>query len=353
MKRSPFMSNHVCSILRWCLPVLAGLVLIQAAHADTWKLTVGAQSSTKGRQVLAFLPNEIWIELNDSITWTFASDEIHTVTFLTQGTLAIPQIRPTFQEGCPGTTPSGLSYNGTVCVNSGPQTTGATYNVKFSKIGNFKLVCLVHNNMTGVVHVIDRFDDPVNTALFQTQDFYDDQAADETTELLKERGNGGDLDEGDVLDDRSPFTKNQVTAGIGKIVATAGGSSTLSIMRFFNHTTTIHVGDTVQWNNNDPVTPHTVTFGTEPPPDQLFPPSSNVDPGGPGTDGALSATISSKKDSVHSGFLMATGQDQVGLPQNNLTKTEFRVTFTKAGTYQYICALHDDLGMKGTIVVLP
>jgi len=41
------------------------------------------------------------------------------------------------------------------------------------------------------------------------------------------------------------------------------------------------------------------------------------------------------------------------LPQNNLTKTEFRVTFAKAGTYNYICALHDTLGMKGTVVVLP
>src|ERR1700730_857758 len=99
MKRSPFPSIYVWSISRWCLPVLAVLLMTQAAYADTWKLTVGAQSTAKGRQVLAFLPNEIWIELNDSITWTFASDEIHTVTFLTQGTLAIPQTRPPFQVG--------------------------------------------------------------------------------------------------------------------------------------------------------------------------------------------------------------------------------------------------------------
>ena len=60
--------------------------MTQAAHADTWKLPVGAQSTAKGRQVLAFLPNEIWIELNDSITWTFASDEIHTVLSMIQKT---------------------------------------------------------------------------------------------------------------------------------------------------------------------------------------------------------------------------------------------------------------------------
>jgi plastocyanin len=258
-----FTSIRLSSILRRSLPMLAALTVTQAVRADTWTLTVGAQSAGKGTQVLAFLANEIWIEINDSITWKFASDEIHTVTFLTQDTLAIPQTRPTFQAGCPGTTPTGTSFNGTACVNSGPLTIGSTFNVKFSRLGNFKLVCLVHNNMTGVVHVIDRFESPVNKALFQTQDFYDDEAADEAQDLLKDRENDGDLDQGDVLDDRSAFTGHQVTAGIGKIVATPGGSSTVSIMRFFHPTITIHAGDTVQWNNNDPITPHTVTFGTD------------------------------------------------------------------------------------------
>ena len=33
--------------------------------------------------------------------------------------------------------------------------------------------------------------------------------------------------------------------------------------------------------------------------------------------------------------------------------TRFRVTFTQPGVYNYICALHDDVGMVGQIVVLP
>jgi plastocyanin len=33
--------------------------------------------------------------------------------------------------------------------------------------------------------------------------------------------------------------------------------------------------------------------------------------------------------------------------------TTFSATFTAPGTYNYICALHDDLGMTGTVVVLP
>jgi plastocyanin len=31
--------------------------------------------------------------------------------------------------------------------------------------------------------------------------------------------------------------------------------------------------------------------------------------------------------------------------------TRFRVTFQRAGTYPFICALHDGLGMKGQIIV--
>ncbi len=37
----------------------------------------------------------------------------------------------------------------------------------------------------------------------------------------------------------------------------------------------------------------------------------------------------------------------------NVGLTRFRITFTKAGAYPYICALHDDWGMVGKVIVLP
>ena len=46
-----------------------------------------------------------------------------------------------------------------------------TYSVTFPAAGNFKFVCLVHADMTGVVHVLD----PSET-LPHDQDFYDRQA---------------------------------------------------------------------------------------------------------------------------------------------------------------------------------
>jgi plastocyanin len=56
---------------------------------------------------------------------------------------------------------------------------------------------------------------------------------------------------------------------------------------------------------------------------------------------------------VNSGFLGVLGQETVGAPETPLEVTRFRVTFTAQGVFNYFCALHDDLGMKGTVVVLP
>ena len=69
------------SSLRWML-LFAVLIVPQVLWGAEWFATVGAQSSDKGRQALAFLPNEIWIHAGDSITWRWDADDIHTVTFL-------------------------------------------------------------------------------------------------------------------------------------------------------------------------------------------------------------------------------------------------------------------------------
>src|SRR6516165_11188214 len=64
----------------------------QPTPGQTWHATVGAQSNDKGRQALAFLPNEIWIHAGDFIKWTFDVDEVHTVTFIPD-----KDLRPSFQ----------------------------------------------------------------------------------------------------------------------------------------------------------------------------------------------------------------------------------------------------------------
>jgi plastocyanin len=178
-----------------------------------------------------------------------------------------------------------------------------------------------------------------------TQGFYDDEAETQTRALLSDADREDDEEGGSA----SHSAEHQVIVGGGEISTNAGGASTLSIMRFDRHTAVIHAGQTVEWASDDPEDPHTITFGTEPAGDP-FPPSSNVTID---ADGARHAVINSTSDSVHSGFILAAPQDRTGLAQSPLGVTRFRITFTHPGTYPYICALHDNLGMKGKIIVLP
>jgi plastocyanin len=71
----------------------------------------------------------------------------------------------------------------------------------------------------------------------------------------------------------------------------------------------------------------------------------------PTSDGATQGVISSPADSVNSGLLTLAFQDRPNLGQSALGVTRFRVTFKSPGTFNYICALHDNLGMKGTVIV--
>lgn len=63
------------------------MILARAVLAETWKLTAAAQRPGKGPEAVAVVPDEIWTELIDGMTSKFATDELHTVTFLTPDAL--------------------------------------------------------------------------------------------------------------------------------------------------------------------------------------------------------------------------------------------------------------------------
>ena len=349
------------SSLRWLAlfavlivpPLLWGIASASATTPQTWFATVGAQSPDEGRQALAFFPNELWIHAGDSIKWTWVTNEGHTVTFIPD-----TETRPFFQtiygssDGSPFpnpqdptaivSTPGGDPDVGSVIPNQPPPPNafgkGATFSINFPTPGNYKQVCLFHANMTGMVHVL-----PADAPLPHDQAFYDREAADQGRDLLS--------------DDRAAgaacgcaLKASVVAAGTGEIVATAGGTQTLSVMRFLPHQINIHAGDTVEWTNQNPVEAHTVTFGTTPLGLGTFAPFNAVpDPAG---DGALLATVSPSTPDASSGIIAAAAQDQIGSPQT-LSVTRFRVKFPHVGTFSYRCLLHDDIGMNGIVLVFP
>jgi plastocyanin len=338
----------------------ASLMVPQAAKAQrTWYVKVGAETQNHAGQADAFLPNEVWINKDDSIQWVWQpKNEPHTVTFLKPG-----QTRPTppppigppvgppfiFGNECPSPNPyaggSTATYDGSDCVSSGALSGSAaspTFTVTFPNEGNYRLVCLIHANMNGTVHVLSE-----TAPLPYLQWDYDRQARDEARDILRD----ADTPREETNDFRP--SENEVIM-TGEVTATAGGRQYLTILRFFNKTIRVHVGDTVEWVNLDPTEPHTVTFGDEP-----ANPQSIVNATQDG-DGALHGTINSGSDSVSSGFLQAAPEDAAGRAQSavfspgppaNTGLTRIRITFTHAGTYQYHCALHDEDGMVGTVIV--
>lgn len=115
---------------------------------------------------------------------------------------------------------------------------------------------------------------------------------------------------------------------------------------FFPQIITIHVGDTVTWMQNS-MDIHTVTFtpGMNKTPDLIIP--------APGENGSLMlnplvAFAAAPADGMYNGSTYANsavmGPDET-MPKN------FSLTFTKAGTYSYVCVVHAGENMTGLVNV--
>jgi plastocyanin len=288
----------------------------------------GTATRDQGVQVNAFLPKELQIDVGDTVKWTVGSGEFHTVSFLSGG--ARPDLIVVGPNG-PDFNPvvvapsGGTSYGGTGYVNSGLLFQGQSFGVTFTAPGDYPFVCLIHSEMAGTLHVR-----PAGTPYPETQAAYDQQARTEGAQL---QARGLALQAQGLAAAAQSRPGLASTAGTGALLP---GTATLAVVRFLPQRLTVHAGQTVTWTNRDPEFPHTVTFGPEPGGGPLgaFPPI--------GASGGH-ATVSSNGTTVNSGFIGA------GLPGG----TTFSATFPTPGTYPYICALHDDLGMTGTIVVLP
>lgn len=281
----------------------------QTRHT-TWHVNVSFETAHHRIDGMVFLPSEIWINKGDSIVWTVKSGEIHTVTFLAAGQKP-PEFNPAdpnqiFRRG--GDVYDGHSYYNSGILTTLPKASGfgfaaGSYRLAFGATGDFTAVCLVHPGMTMKIHVR-----PAGTPYPFTQQHYNAKSARVRASLIAQ---------GNALAAKAQriSSNHHVVAGIG--------NDKVDVMRFFPHTVTIHVGQTIKFSNQS-MGPHTVTFGPEQA--NIFVPYGNPK--------AFNGT-----SPLNSGLLLGPAP--------------FSVTFVKAGTFHYFCALHDYLGMVGTVVVVP
>ncbi len=299
-------------LLALVLPVaLSGTAAADSGKsARTWTVQVGTESSDQAIQGMSFLPKNIFINAGDKVTWEANAAEIHTVTFLAKGQ-TIESTQP-FDPSNPLQllAQGGTSYDGHSYFNSGVITNVSdsgfpsveSYSLTFPNAGDFTYYCLVHGAaMVGWVHVRAK-----GTDYPYTQEQYNNRV---------ERAERATLRDGYKLwsDARDQADNHTVIAGADDGVA--------MVMRFVEPKVVIHVGESVTFVNNGMGEPHTVTFGTEP--------ANEIPPLGDPTNFT--------GGQLHSGFMVPG--------------SKFTVTFKKAGEYDYICALHDYMGMTGKVVV--
>jgi len=283
-----------------------------AAGPQSWSVDAGTGDAT-GVAALKFYPAAITVDAGDTITWKVAGNA-HTISFLTAG-----QTPPSPEDPAAQAPAGGSSVDGSAFTSSGikfPAPGQDTYALTFPTAGTFAFHCLIHPGMDGTVTV-----NAAGTAYPQ------DQAA---ITAATQTAEAADIATGHTLE--ASFTPSSTTNADGSTtyhLAAGVGSGSISILRFISSTLDVQVGDTVEWTNFDTNgEPHSVSFGTEPQDPSAVAPSGGSTYAGTGW--------------VSSGLYVGP---PIPAPHS------YQLTFTKAGTFPYICVLPDVVGMTGSITV--
>jgi plastocyanin len=345
--------------------VLAGMlagpavqpVLAAQTGPTTWTVLVGGEAQVSQQpdgpagawQFMRFYPETITINAGDTVVWKLNSAEFHTVTFPVAGQQAPAFLVPeggdsqrlianplaAFPQG-------GETYDPAVYTNSGllSRAPGSPqeYKLTFNTAGDYAYLCAVHSMMKG--HVIVQ---AAGAAYPKTQAQYDAEAQ---AKLAADAAAAAPLQAGASAVVTKPGP-NGTTIYQVKIGA---GDGTNAWMRFGQTDLTIHVGDTVEWVQNDPETPHTVTFnsGQTEPMDILAEPQASGPPKlvfNPVVLAPAGGATYSGTGYFNSGLLQGTQSPAPG-PRS------YSLAFDTPGTYEYICVLHDGMGMNGHITVV-
>lgn len=299
-----------------------------SAGAGNFTVSAGAGSGTISGDV--FGPGDFTVDVGANVTWSVASDEVHTVTFGDVPATA----DPTAPSGFTGSPPDlgTADYGGTGYLNTGIFFKGVTATVHFTASGNYPFNCEIHPGMSGTVHVVDA-GQPADS---QAQ--LDSKAATTSTAIL------GQVDAltasataavtTETRADGTKLWKVFTNATTDPAAQPGGGTGYLELLRYIPPNVQIQQGDSVEWKATSP---HTVTFfapgqtddsveapyGGDPFAVPAIKPSENYDPTQLFTSGMLAAGPA----------------------------TTFELTFTQTGSFPFACLLHGGLGQTGTVTV--
>lgn len=322
------------------------------SYPETYVVTVGLEDAAHGVEVNAFFPDNLTIAAGDTVRWVQNTNEIHTVTFLSGNEtpeLIVPAPAPgpsplVFNPVAANpSVPPGASYNGTGYVNSGlmGRETGQAgeFTLTFTMPGTYQYLCLVHGMVMSGNVTVRASGAPVPSpyqAMFRG-----------TRQMVRALARVPD-----ALADAAVFAQSASANVSGThhiyIGYTAGQ---IELMQFFPTNAVVAPGDNITWvmsPRND--APHTVTFlnGNGAPglvvpvPQKNGPPLLYLDPRTLNQHPASPVTLSDNGSIFNSGIL------------NPVPGTTYSVTVADnaSGTMPYVCLLHDESGMRGSLIIL-
>ena len=309
-------------LLAWLTPLAAAAQSQDrnaGASARTFNVQVGAATSDHAVETWQFYPANITIDAGDTVVWNFA-DSVHTVSFGTVPSDINQLLAPA----------GGSTYDGTGFANSGLLLAFAaqanplpTYSLTFPKPGTYHYAMIFHPSMQGSVIV-----QPAGTAYPAGQDSYQ-PSSDPRLAAALQAGKSA------LPAQKTTRTPNGNGTSTIALNGGYGDGQSYGLLRFGADALTVKVGDTVVWTQNDLNELHTITFLDQ---------GKDVPFFVKGLLNPVGATPAGGKAYSGSGFF-----------NSGVLKAaqSYSLRFDRAGTYTYVCLIHDDLGMKASITVVP
>jgi plastocyanin len=326
----------------------------QSSMAQNYTVLVGGNDSAYNAELQGFFPQNITIHVGDKVTWKQNTMDIHTVTF-TGGMNKTPDfIIPVPGENgslminpmvaFPAAPADGM-YNGSTYANSAVMGPGETqpknFSLTFTEAGTYRYVCVVHagENMTGQV-TVENASVSVPTPLQASAQ--GQKELDALRSLTKPLHAEAMASAPKPEQNENGTTTYHVNVGFGQ--------GQVHLEAFFPDKINVHPGDTVVWMlSKSDTEPHTITFlnGAKEPELFLARPQPQGPPlivFNPQVQLPQNASMPLTDEGVYSsGFLDPTmpGPHTFTLKIGNNT----------SGTLQFVCLLHDDMNMKGELMV--
>jgi len=345
-----------------------------AAAQESRNLTVLAGAGQDTADILAFFPQEITIRAGDTITWQQNSDSPHTVSFFgsfpgpgsdnrvaSPGTLipnanlpvpdrpGVTRFNAVSAYPFPGPEANGSVYRPGEFVSSGrmagvPRTPGLEeikeFSLTFDTPGTYLYLCLTHaDQMQGRVQVLS-----AQTVVVPSQDEIDTTARAEMNVILG-------------LIERETAQRTNVRSEPGPAnnavwFVSAGNhwfqiaDERASLQEFMPKNVTVTAGDTVVWGSTGF---HSVTFNPNPP----MPPLRLLETLPDGTQAIINNPVMFNPVKPSAVYDPTQFFNSGNLSSGQPNGTAWSLTFVTPGTFEYVCGVHEELGMKGTITVVP